>query len=739
VTRRILVAAAWGIAFSAHAAVGAEAAGQQGAEPAPRSAAVTAITTPIDIDGVLDEAAWTSAPRIGELVQRQPNTGEPPSERTEVTLLQDGDNLYIGVMCYDSEPGSVIGTQMVRDAGLGSDDRLEIILDTFRDRRNAFYFATNPAGVLRDGLVFAGDLSEEWDGIWNVRTRRTDQGWVAEFAIPFKSLSFSSDRTVWGFNISRQIHRKQEEDRWSGARLESRFFQVSEAGDITNLNGLTQGVGLDIRPFAGGRWLHQGGRHTVTGKPGLDMFYNFTPSLKLSATVNTDFGETEVDARQINLSRFSLLFPEKRSFFLEDVGVFSFSSTGTNPPPGIPNTGAEVFPFFSRQIGLLAGEEVPIDVGLKLTGKVGRTDVGVLDVRTRDLPVVSEKNFFVGRVKQNFLRQSFIGGIVTDGHPALPRSSRTVGADVRLATSRFLGKSQNVVLTAYGLRSINEGRSDNDWSYGMAAQYPNDLINLQAIWRDIQQDFTPGIGFVQRRNVRLLRVGAGFNPRPKNFIGMQQMFHDVYYTRFTRLDTGEVESWELYANLVDWHFQSGDSVHGFFDFNPTYERLFAPFVISRGVVLPPGEYRFTRWRFNVMSASKRTLQAQANWSFGNYWSGRGETLSTGITFKVPPRVIVSVNTNQTFARLPQGNFIARIFSSNSSFAVSPFLAVSNLIQYDNVSRNLGLQSRVRWTLQPGNDLFFVFSQGWIQEPGGGHRFEAQDSKISAKVQYAARF
>lgn len=718
----------------------ANAAQQVVPEPAARSAVVTAITTPIAIDGVLDESAWRSAPPIGALIQRQPQTGEPPSERTEVTLLHDGANLYIGVVCFDSEPDRVIGTQMLRDASLGSDDRVEIVLDTFRDRRNAFYFATNPAGALLDGLAFAnGQLNHEWDAIWDVRTKRTSQGWVAEFAIPFKSLSFPAGRTVWGFNIARHIHRKQEESRWSAARLDLQFVQVSEAGEITNLEGLTQGIGLDVRPFVGGRWLHLGGRDTLTGKPGLDMFYNFTPSLKLTATVNTDFGETEVDARQINLSRFSLLFPEKRSFFLEDAGVFSFASTGTNPPPGIPPPGAEVFPFFSRQIGLLAGEEVPIDVGVKLTGKVGRTDVGVLDVRTRDLSIVDAKNFFVGRVKQNFLQQSYVGAIVTDGHPAVSASSRTVGADVRLGTSRFLGGRRNAVVNAYAVRSINEGRSSRDWSYGVAAQYPNDRLNLQVILRDVQQNFAPGLGFVQRRNVRLFRAGAGFNPRPRRLLGLQQMFHDVYYTRFTRLDTGEVESWDLYANLVDWHFRSGDSVHGFFDYNPTYERLFAPFVISPRVVLTAGEYRFTRWRFNLMSASKRRVQGNANFSFGNYWSGRGETLSTGLTFKLPPRFIVSVNTNQTFARLPEGNFIARILSSQASYTASPFLSLSNLVQYDNLTRNMGWQSRIRWTLQPGNDVFFVFNQGWIQDPAGGYRFDAQDSKMSAKIQYATRF
>ncbi len=372
-------------------AIAVDAAPQGNAGVGIRSADVTSITVPITIDGSLSEAAWSSAPQIGELVQRQPDTGSAPSERTEVKLLRDEDNLYIGVIAYDSEPNRVVATQMVRDASLQSDDRIEILLDTFRDQRSAFYFATNPAGALVDGLAFAnGQLNTEWDAIWHVRTTRTSSGWTAEFAIPFKSLSFPAGQSVWGFNIARTISRKLEDDRWSGARLDTQFLQVSEAGEITNLGGLTQGIGLDLRPFLAGRWLNVAGGDDgddVSGKPGLDIFYSITPSLRLTATINTDFGETEVDARQINLTRFSLLFPEKRAFFLEGAGVFSFASTGPETPGGIPGTGADLYPFFSRRIGLIGGQEVPLDAGVKLTGTVGRTEVGVLSVRTRELRI----------------------------------------------------------------------------------------------------------------------------------------------------------------------------------------------------------------------------------------------------------------------------------------------------------------------------------------------------------------
>jgi hypothetical protein len=714
-------------------------------ELATPSTIVTSTTDAITIDGVLDEPIWRAAPKIGELTQRQPDEGRPPTQRTDVTLLYDRDHLYVGVMAYDSEPHRVIGTQMARDASLAADDRIEILLDTFRDQRSAFYFATNPSGALVDGLVASGQLNADWDAIWNVRTTRTEQGWTAEFAIPFKSLSFPSGRTVWGFNIARHVYRRLEENRWSGARLDTQLYQLSEAGEITNLADLTQGIGLDVRPFLAGRWLRVGGKDDGSGEPGLDLFYNITPSLKLTATFNTDFGETEVDARQINLSRFSVLFPEKRSFFLQGAGVFNFASIGPEPAGGIPPTGADVYPFFSRQIGLLGGREVPLDAGVKLTGTVGRTDVGVLGVRTGDLrsddiSIVNEKNFLVGRVKRNLLTQSYVGAIFTGGHPAEGQSGQTYGADMRLATSRFLGRPNNVVVNGYALKSVNEGVSGRDWSYGFSAHYPNDRFNAQIAYREIQENFKPALGFVQRDNVRLLRIAGSYNPRPKHFLNVQQMFHDVYYTRFTRVDNGEVESWDLYVTLLDWHLRSGDNLHGMLDFNPTYERLFEPFELSPGVLLLPGEYRFTRFRSNLLStAAKRRLSGSINLTYGGYWSGNAEQVTTSLTYKLPPRFIVTVSTNQTFARLPEGDFIARILTSNISYAVTPRLSLSNLVQYDNRSRNVGWQSRVRWTLQPGNDLFVAFNQGWIQEDDRDRRFRTQDTKVSAKFQYSFRF
>lgn len=688
-----------------------------------------------ELDGLLDEPVWALAPLIGEILQREPKPESAASERTEVRVLIDKDHLYIGVQCYDSEPDKVVGTQMARDADLEIDDSVAILLDTFHDRRNAFYFATNPSGALIDGLIVENQrtINFNWNAIWNVRAKRTPKGWSAEFAIPFKSLSFNPGQDVWGFNFSRVIVRKIEEDRWATPRLDVEFTQVSEAGELTGFAKIEQGRGLDVRPFAVGRWIKDGlrsngGNDRFEGDVGGDIFYNITPGLRLTSTINTDFAETEVDNRQINLTRFPLFFPEKRAFFLENAGVFDFGRSVVR--------GEEMIPFFSRRIGLLDGREVPVFAGTKLTGKAGKFDIGALAIRTQQTPFTAAKNYFVGRFKRNLFRQSYIGGIYTEGDPVNKNSGRTLGADVRLATANFLGGNRNFAVDAYAMKTTRAGLTGDDTTFGVIASYPNDRWWGYAEYRHVGKDFSPALGFVQRRAIDKFSVRAEFNPRPKKFLNVRQMFNEFMFTAYRRNDVGKVESWRLFTAPVNWEFNTGDRVE--FNWVPTFERLFVPFAIADGVNLPAGDYRFTRYRAEVETAPKRPVQAFATWWFGSYFSGHADETSAQVLFKFAPHFQAGVTVNQTFARLPQGNFVARVWALRADYAFSPFFTVANFIQYDNESRNLGWQSRLRWILKPGNDLFLVFNQGWEQEIGG-LTFRRVGTRVTGKVQYTFRF
>ncbi len=700
---------------------------QQASAQSTMRASVTPVTARIVIDGRLDEAEWTTATPIPELLQREPHEGQPATEKTEVRLLYDSANLYIGVKCYDSEPTRIIGTQMARDGDLGADDRIEILIDTFRDRRNAFYFATNPAGALVDGLIIENrELNKNWDAIWNVRVRKTDSGWDAEFEIPFKSLTFREGVSTWGFNISRQIKRKIEEDRWASPRLDINFFQVSDAGEISGFDQLEHVAGFDFRPFVSGRSASTAGDSptVLTGKAGFDAFYKLTPNLKLSATTNTDFAETEVDGRQINLTRFPLFFPEKRAFFLENTGVFAFS-----------NLGNDLIPFFSRGIGLVSGVEAPILTGAKLTGTADAYDVGVLDVQTRDSLAGDGKNFFVGRVKRKFLAQSYIGGLFTNGNPSGSDNARTYGADLRLATSHFGGSRRPLFFDAYGVRATPYKSNNN--AVGVSLNAPSDLLPLTVNVRQTEGGFTPALGFVSRSNVRSVSISTEFSPRPKHYLNVRQMFHELNVSRFVRLDKGQVESWRVFSAPVNYTMNTGDRYE--FNYAPQFERLFAPFEIAPGVVLPQGKYRFTRWRSEFGTASKRPWQVMATWWFGTYWSGHADEVNTSVNYKPSARVLTNFSLNQTFATLREGSFVARIATLRVNYSISPLVTLFNLVQFDNESRNLGWQSRVRYIVRPGNEIFLVFNQGWIQDASGGFNVRPGDRNIASKIQYTFRF
>ena len=712
-------------------------------EERPRVTALRAVG-PLRLDGILDEPDWESAPSIGNIRQREPHEGEMSTEPTAVKLLYDSQNLYVGVMCFDSDSKHVIATQMSRDADLSADDRIELLIDTFRDRHNAFYFATNPLGALVDALIIEnGQASKEWDAVWLVRTHQSEQGWSAEFAIPFKSLSFERGHQAWGFNFSRTIKRKMEEDRWASPRLDLAFFQVSEAGEISGFDNIQQGRGLDIRPFLSNRMLRNSDAGNDSGiKPGGDIFYNIAPDLKWATTINTDFAETEVDTRQINLTRFPLFYPEKRAFFLENEGAFNFLNARERED-------ADLIPFFSRRIGLIDGSEVPLLAGTKLTGRTGEYDLGLLAVRTGATSQVDAKNFAVARVRRGFLKQSYVGGIFTGGDPAGTGSSQTFGGDFRLFSSRFLKTEQNFGIDGFLLKTSAAAgpassavdrvmpSNGNGSSFGFGVRYPNDLWNVSVDWKQIGENFRPALGFVPRTDVRKLDIYAEFGPRPKDFFNVRQMFQELMVTRFTNLSHNQTESWRVFMAPVKYDFNSGD--HFELNYAANFERLFEPFAIAQQVTLPAGEYRFDRWCVQFNSASKRRWQFDYESWFGEFWSGRASQFETGIQYKIAPHVQTGISLQQTFARLAEGEFVARLLVLKSDYSVSPLLTFFNLVQFDNEARNLGWQSRVRWTVRPGNDTFLVFGQGWLQDEARGLRFHPTDTKLAAKVQYTFRF
>ncbi|MEO6709844.1 MAG: DUF5916 domain-containing protein, partial [Planctomycetota bacterium] len=567
---------------------------QTGADTRP-SAVVARTAIAPRIDGVLEPEVWGSATSIGPLTQVEPHTGAEPSERTDVRILYDSEQIYLGIRCFDREPEKIVATQASRDAELDPDDRIELVIDTFLDRRSAFYFQMSPAGSKGDALISGdgSDYNKPWDGIWQGVTAIDAQGWVAEIAIPFKTLSFAAGSSTWGFNINRAIKRRNEVDRWASPTLDAQVFQISRAGDLTGLHGMKQGIGLDVVPFGVATWSKDrvADDEDLIGHGGADIFYKLTSNLTASLTLNTDFAETEVDERKVNLTRFSLFFPEKRDFFLENAGIFRFADLGS-----------ELIPFFSRRIGLSpTGDEVPILAGTKLTGRQDDWNIGVLDVQTDDQQGTDGENLFVARVSKNVGEQWAVGGIVTRGDPQTDRENLLYGFDANWRTNDgFSGKRTTASL--WYLDTDTQGSTGDSAAVGASLNYPNDLWRWRVGAKQIDDNFHPALGFVPRTGVRIYDAQLSLNPRISGEV--RQLSFAIANQLFTDLDD-EVQTNAFTATLIGVEFDSGDELA--LDLDLTREVLDQPFAITPSVSVPAGTYDDTGLRLEFESALKRPV------------------------------------------------------------------------------------------------------------------------------------
>jgi hypothetical protein len=685
----------------------------------------------IAIDGVLDEAVWKRTAPATDFIMQDPILGGTPTESTEVHFAFNNDHLYMGVICRDSEPDKLLGNTRKRDEFLSADDRFMWTMDTFLNQQTGYFFEMNPSGLMADALMGpGGSNNREWDGIWNARVRRSEIGWVIEIDIPFRSVAFDPNAPAWGVNFQRTVRRKNEESVWTGHQRNQGLRRMSNAGLLVGLNDVAQGHGLEIKPYvAGYQAAHPGEVGTESRDSDLDVggevAYNLTPSLRAVGTINTDFAETEVDARRVNLTRFALQYPEKRGFFLDGATFFDFY----------------VPAFFSRRIGLDAnGQPQRIVGGTKLTGQAGAFDVGGLYVRTGEENGMPGEDFTVLRVRRRVLRQSFVGGIYTGratrDQTAVP-SRFTGGLDFRLATSTFRG-NQN--LEAGGFISANTppaGRSGDNVSFGGRVAYPNDLIDTSFAYMEVPANVDPAVGFVNRVDFRRYQPEFSFNPRPagNRYIRRFQFGTDVdiYTDRRNRPVTRE---FDLTAGRVELH--SGDSLE--LSITPTYERLEEDFEISEGVVLPEGgEYQFTRYQVSANTAAKRIVAVQPSVEWGSFLSGTRTEISVGTGVRPRPGVTLNLAYEFNDVKLPEGEFQTKLFRFVADTQFSAFMYLVNNVQYDSVSRILGWQSRFRWILKPGNDIFVVYTHNWLDPLDPAQRLSTIDRRAAAKAVYTKRF
>lgn len=679
------------------------------------------------LDGLLDEPAWAEAEAIQGLTMVEPDEGAPASMGTEVRVLADERELVFGILCRDPDPARIVAWTVARDGDQEGEDHVRIVLGTFRDGRRGYVFSVNPKGARWDGLVTdRGEHADSsWDGIWDAAAARIPAGWSVEIRIPVRTLSFGADLDAWDFNVERWIERRLERDRWAGARLDWRVTQTSHGGLLAGLPRFQLGLGLAVRPAL---VVHHsssepGDNPSTQAEPSLDLSWKPDPQVLVQLTFNTDFAETEVDTRQTNLTRFPLFFPEKRAFFLEGSDFFDF---------GV-GLGRDLVPFHSRRIGLVSGEEVPLDVAAKAHGRIGHTSFGLLAARTGAVDgVAPDAAMGVLRLRQDVLEESSVGILATAGDPEGRNGSWLAGADFTYQTSRLWG-DKNFVAGVWGLTMDREDLQGGSRSAtGLKIDYPNDLWDVVFTWMRVGDDFDPSLGFVRRRGIQKYRFSSEYMPRP-DISWLRQIFYQFSTVYYTDLH-GRWENWRIFTAPLNWDLESGDTV----EFNVVFagDRPDEAFDVAEGVLVPAGSYQWRRYRLTFETASKRALSVEAAWWFGDFYDGTLDTWEAALEWNPVPLLTLAADAELNRGELPGGSFQEDLYGIRLRLNISPDLTFDSFIQYDTESDSLGTNNRLRWIITPESDLFLVYTNNW--QVVGSHLFP-ENYDAALKLQYELRF
>lgn len=678
-----------------------------------REISALGIPQPITVDGNLDEPQWKRAQKAMGFTQREPDEGKPATEPTEFYILYDDDNLYIGVLCLDSQPQKIVANQMRRDGVLLNDDYLEIFIDTYHDHRNAFYFAVNPLGAKRDALIRdqGNNINWDWDGIWKANAKKTERGWTAEIAIPFYTLRFQKGQSLsWGINIGRHVARKREESYWSPILRDYGWYgkyKISYFGHLDGLDNLEQGKRVHLMPYiiGGGDQEERGDPFSTSGDLGLDLKYRLTSNLTADVTVNTDFAQVEADQEVFNLTRFSLFFPEKRGFFLEGADIFRLGERYQEHEP--PST---LF-FFSRTIGLSEdGREIPIMGGLRVTGKAGGFDLGIFDIVTdrtfyledEEQVDIERTNFSVFRVKRDFLRKSTFGFMLLN-KDSLDSSdyNRGAGVDFNLA----FGKS--LQMGGFAAKTFSPDLKGKDWAAYLALSYWSDFWMIDMSYTDIGENFNSEMGFIPRTDIRIIKANIGISPRP-NILNIRQMF---IFNNFTYIEnhTGQLESRNNITGIFNL-FQNGS--YWFFGFTQNYEYLSDEFEIREDVFIPEGVHRFNTGVSFIETDRTKDIALRGEVNYGQFYNGHLFRVNTSGFLKLSKHLNIEFiyDRNQFDLPVEGGRFTTNISGSRIIYSFSPDLFVKTYLQWNDDENLLISNVLVRWIYKPGANIYFIYNE-----------------------------
>ena len=698
----------------------------------------------IKLDGRLDDTFWSDITGISDFLVQEPVEGGEPTEKTTIKIAYDENYLYIGAIFYDSEPDGIKAFKMRKDAPLNTDDRFMWILDTYLDGRNAYFFEINPRGLMGDGLLTIGQgrsLNKDWDGIWRPWTYIGDFGWSAEIRIPFHTLNFDPKTSTWGINFQRTIRRKNEEILWSGHKRNQGIYRPQDAGRLTGLNNISQGLGLELVGYGKAEALKvqnesegdYNNSQSLDG--GLDVNYNITPGLKASLTVNTDFAETEVDDRQINLTRFPIRFPEKRDFFLEGANIFRFA----------PSSG--VYPYFSRKIGLRSGNPIPILYGGRVIGKIGKVEVAAQQVKTRETDNFSSEEFSVIRLKQNFLKESSIGVLYTRRHtnkgkqfvPPL-QDRNTLGIDLTLNTSTFL-KNQNLQFQAFAVIHNPElpGEINNNiWdrsARGLRFNFPNDPWSGSLSYREFGVSYDPAVGFSRRNSFRRVEPRIRFSPILEKSSTIRELRWEVSFENLMSLQWKKLTQ-NIRLTPLSIRFESGDEIS--YQIIRNFERLEYDFDIlgDNSIIIPVGNYTNWSHQIELETANYRKIVYGIELNTEGFWSGNRTEYENELIFRPFPGINLNLGYIHSRVNLREGYFKTNLVRFLGDFDFTPFISFSSNIQYDDISENIGMNNRFKYTITPGSDIYFVYNHNWFDDNG---KYKTSSMMGATKITYTHRF
>jgi hypothetical protein len=670
------------------------------------------LAAPLTVDGLLDDAIYRQVPPISEFVQQEPVENAAASEPTDAWILFDADTLYITACNWDRNPSRMVLNELRRDSNnLIQNEQITITLDTFHDRRNGFVFLVNAlGGMLEESFFDERNPSRDWNTVWNARTSRFDRGWIVEVAIPFKSLRYPpGSGHVWGIQLNRIIRHKNERT-WLTPVPQSvgaqGVFRVSQAADLVGLETPPLSKNLEIKPYAiAGVTSDRTARPTpvvndVDGDIGLDVKYGLTRSLTADFTYNTDFAQVEEDEQQVNLTRFSLFFPEKRDFFLEGQGIFNLGGRSATQASDTPIL------FFSRQIGIHGGRPVPIVAGGRLTGRAGAYNLGIVNIQTEDDPLADapNTNFTVVRVRRDVLRRSTVGALYTGRSQGI----RSRGSNETYAVDGVFSLFENVRINSYVARTETNGLRGDDLSYRGEYDYNADRWGFNVEHLAVGANFNPEVGFLRRSDFRKTFGFARFSPRPANPSSrIRKHYYEANYSYITT-GSGRLES-RLAGGAYRIEFQNSDRLH--VEYNRSYELLVSPFPIASTVTIPSGSYGFGATGVIYQLGAQRRVTGALTAIRGSFYGGDQTQLSYRGRIAVATRLSFEPQVAVNWIDLPQGAFTTTLVSTRTTAPLTPRMFVSALLQYNSTTSSYSSNVRFRWEYQPGSELFVVYSEG----------------------------